>query len=165
VQPGGHADRRALAGEVPGAGHDPAPRVDDARRADADAGQVARLDARLRADLGECIRQRRHHVLGAARLRRGAASICEDLAAPVQQNRLDLGAAEIETADETAARGTHGAIVPDPAAPSPEPRRGSARHRARGPPDSVAGVVLGVDVGGTKVAVAAVDGVSVRDSI
>jgi membrane associated rhomboid family serine protease len=35
----------------------------------------------------------------------------------------------------------------------------------RGPPDSVAPVVLGVDVGGTKVAVAAVEGVSVRDSI
>src|SRR5439155_3347046 len=111
------ADRiRALpAREVPRLAHDARLLVDRARGADADAAELARIDARLLGGLAQRALERGHDVLGAAGGRRGVAGLLLDLVAGVHHDGLDLRAAEVDAPAELRARGRHLRSLSSPA--------------------------------------------------
>ena len=105
---------------APSPGRSPAPLTMPRRAsiapggADADPCQLARLDAGRITHLLQSCGERRDDGVGVALRGGGLLRVGHDAAAAVEQDGLDLGAAEIEAADKAAAAasGTHGPIVP-----------------------------------------------------
>jgi hypothetical protein len=105
------ADRRALPGQVARPGDDAPAGIDRTRRPDADARQVGLIDARVGARRAHRGDEREDHVLRAVGGRRRALGLADHLATPIHHHRLDLRAAEVQSADQAAPRWAHGPIL------------------------------------------------------
>ena len=99
MQRRGEREARVPAGQVVGARDGARRSVDRARRADTDTAQLRGLERGGLRRLGERRGHRVRNVRRAAGGRRGMARTAEHLVGGIGDDRLDLGAAEVDAAD------------------------------------------------------------------